>query len=87
MKKVILFSTLVLMFSPLANAKNVELSGAKADSFIARHFPDADIPGEVKGVFTYINKDGQKKRGYAECFVPAMGGRSDGDVSTCSVIY
>jgi hypothetical protein len=87
MKRLILSVTLFLMISPLANAKNVDLNGDAADSFIARHFPDADIPGPVKGVFTYVNKSGQPKKGYAECFVPAMGGRSNGEVSSCSVIY
>jgi hypothetical protein len=87
MKKVILFVTLLTAFSPFANAKEVSLSGPAADSFLSRHFPDADIPGPVKGLFQYTDKNGKVRRGYAECFCPAMGGRSDGQVTTCDVIY
>ena len=87
MKKLILSAIMMLAIAPLAHAQNLNLDGDKADSFISRHFPDAEIPGPVKGTFQYINKNGEKKQGYAECFVPAMGGRSDGQVSSCSVIY
>lgn len=86
MKNLLMIASL-LFLAPVAHAKNVTLSGDSAVSFIERHFPDADIPGPVKGVFNYTNKHGQVRRGYAECFVPAMGGRSNGEVSTCDVIY
>ena len=87
MKKLILSVTVLLASAPLAHAKNVTLNGAAAESFIERHFPDAAIPGPVKGVFHYTDKNGVVRRGYADCFVPAMGGRSDGMVSSCDVIY
>lgn len=87
MKKLMLATAVFALLAPVAHAKNVQLVGDRADSFISRHFPDAEIPGEVEGVFEYMNKAGLKKRGYAQCFVPAMGGRSDGYVSTCDVIY
>ena len=70
-----------------AQAKSVTLEGARAEAFIARHFPDADIPGPVSGRFEYITKTGQQLKGYADCFVPAMGGRSNGQTSSCDVIY
>jgi hypothetical protein len=75
------------MISALAEAKTVELKGDAADSFIASHFPNVVIPGPVNGAFTYINNKGRKIRGHAACSVPAMGARSDGAVSTCSVKY
>ena len=56
-----------------------------ADEFIEKHFPNADIPGPVEGKFKY--RSGARKKGYAKCFVPAMGGRSDGIESSCSVTY
>jgi hypothetical protein len=87
MKKLLLIATILFATAPLAHAKNVSLSGDAADSFIERHFPDAEIPGPVKGTFDYTDKNGNVRRGYAECFVPAMGGRSDGMVSSCNVIY
>ena len=87
MKKLILFATILFATAPLAHAKNVTLSGAAADSFISRHFPNADIPGPVKGVFQYTDKNGNVRRGYAECFYPAMGEHSDGVETSCDVIY
>ena len=69
-----------------ALAAPVHLKGAKADAFIAKYFPNADIPGPVAGSFTYV-KGGHKAVGHANCNVPAMGGRSNGDVSTCTVVY
>ena len=87
MKKVMFIASLLLLISRLAMAKNVSLEGDAADSFIARHFPQAEIPGQIKDVFQYIDKNGKQRRGYADCFVPAMGARSDGAVSSCSIIY
>jgi len=87
MKKVILSVAMLLMISASANAKTLILKGDAADSFIGRHFPDASIPGPVSGAFTYINKMGKQSRGFAQCSVPAMGGRSDGEVSECSVRF
>jgi hypothetical protein len=87
MKKLLLTAAALMLLAPIAQAKNVELSGDAAESFLTRHFPDADIPGDVKGVFLYVNKHGETKRGYAECHYPAMGERSNGIVTTCAVIY
>jgi hypothetical protein len=69
-----------------AYARTVHLRGDEADAFITKNFPDAEIPGEVKGKFTYI-EHGRRRVGHAKCYVPAMGGRSDGAVSTCTVVY
>jgi len=87
MKKLILIATMMMVVAPLAQAQEVKLSGDAAESFIFRHFPNADIPGPVKGLFHYTDKNGQIRRGYADCFVPAMGERSDGVESSCDVIY
>ena len=78
---------LVAGSSQFAQAKNVTLQGARADAFIARHFPDADIPGPIVGRFGYMTQTGQQLKGYADCFVPAMGGRSNGQTTSCDVIY
>jgi hypothetical protein len=86
-KKVIVFATILFAGAPFAYAKNVKLSEAAANSFIERHFPDASIPGPVKGAFQYVDKQGNIRRGHAECFVPAMGSRSEGAVSRCDVTY
>ena len=87
MKKSILLAITLVMISPLAYAKTKFLSDDSARSFLAKHFPDAEIPGRVQGKFTYMNKRGEMKHGYADCFYPAMGGRSEGFVPTCEVIY
>jgi hypothetical protein len=87
MTKLVLIATMMLSLAPLAQAQEVRLTGDAADSFIFRHFPDADIPGPVKGLFSYTDKNGNARHGYAECFVPAMGERSDGMVDSCNVIY
>ncbi len=65
----------------------VYLTGAKAESFIARHFATASIPGPAEGDFTYINRLNLKATGYAECEYPAMGVRSEGEVTRCTVVY
>jgi hypothetical protein len=83
---IFLLATVTLSPSP-AYAKTVVLSGDAADKFIERHFPNADIPGPVKGAFKYVNRYGKIARGYAKCFVPAMGGQSNGEVSSCNVRY
>jgi hypothetical protein len=85
--RILLATALLLSFSASAFAKTVQLTDAAAESFIDRHFPDAEIPGPVQGIFHYINRHGVEKQGYASCFYPAMGGRSDGQVTTCDVIY
>jgi hypothetical protein len=69
-----------------AQAKTVHLKGAKADAFIAKHFPNAVIPGDVDGKFTYKTY-GHKHIGRAHCHVPAMGERSNGVVSSCTVKF
>jgi hypothetical protein len=77
----------LIMISWSAQAQAVELQGRAADSFVARYFPNAAIPGPIKGQFTYINKRGDRVTGMAKCNVPAMGARSEGDVSVCKVLY
>jgi hypothetical protein len=74
------------LFASPAQALTAHLRGAKADAFVARHFPNADIPGMVQGRFTYGGFH-HRRRGRATCNVPAMGARSDGAVSTCTVVY
>ena len=87
MKKLVLATLSLVFISQLAQAQTVELTGSAAESFIERHFPNAEIPGHLNGTFLYINKNGKTKRGYAECFYPPMGARSDGVETTCTVIY
>ena len=90
MKAVILnFSFLVMsqfLVSPVF-AANIQLTGKGAESFIEHHFPDAEIPGQFEGFFSYKTKSGTEKDGYAKCSYPAMGARSDGAVITCLVKY
>jgi hypothetical protein len=86
MKKVAFFAMAFGVFVSPAQAKVVHLSGGKADSFIAKHSPDAVIPGDVNGKFTYVAR-GHRRIGRAHCHVPAMGERSDGVVSVCDVKY
>jgi hypothetical protein len=62
------------------------LKGKAAEDFIAKYFPKADIPGPVNGRFRYY-AHGHIHVGHANCDVPAMGARSDGAVSTCTVWY
>jgi hypothetical protein len=86
MKRIIAPLILCGLFACPSQARTVHLRGDRADAFIAAHFPDAEIPGPVHGRFT----DGaphHRRRGRAVCFVPAMGARSDGAVSTCKLVY
>ncbi len=85
--KNIIIAAFCIACSSYAHADYVTLKGAEAEAFIQKYFPNAEIPGPVKGYFSYQNESGATGNGYAECFVPAMGGRSDGAVSTCSVSY
>jgi hypothetical protein len=87
MKKIILLAMTLVLVSPLVNAKTKNLSDDSACEFLAKYFPDAAIPGRVSGTFVYVNKRSELKHGYADCFYPAMGGRSQGLVPTCEVIY
>ncbi len=86
MKKLLLSLTLCGFFASPAYAVTVHLHGAQADAFIREHFPHAVIPGPVKGRFPYRSR-GLLRHGHANCNVPAMGARSDGAVSTCTVKY
>jgi hypothetical protein len=86
MKTLILSFATLLTIASAAYAGPVILKGKAADGFIAKYFPNADIPGPVAGVFEYV-KHGRRGKGHARCSVPAMGARSDGAVSECSVIY
>jgi hypothetical protein len=67
-------------YSKAANGN--EISGSKAEDFISKYFPDAGIPGPVKGAFTYC---ASWKTGKADCFVPAMGGQSNGVEASCEL--
>jgi hypothetical protein len=87
MNKIILALAAILFVSSSANAEAVILKGQAAESFIGKYFPQASVPGPVSGAFSYIDKRGRHRKGHAECSVPAMGGRSDGEVSRCSVTW
>ena len=87
MKKILLSLAILLAIAPSANARTIILKGDAADTFIGKHFPNADIPGPVEGPFVYLNRTGRRTKGFARCSVPAMGERSDGAVSTCAVKY
>ena len=86
MKKLMLSLTLCGLFASPADALTAHLKGKKADAIIAKHFPEASIPGPVEGAFTY-GAFHYKRFGHASCNAPAMGARSDGAVSTCTVVY
>ncbi len=86
MKKVILSAAALIALASSAFAHPVTLKRAAADAFIAKYFPNAYIPGDLEGPFSYVRQGG-KNVGHAKCNVPAMGARSDGAVSTCSVWY
>jgi hypothetical protein len=75
------------MTSLAAHARAVKLRGPAADSFVAKYFPNAAVPGRVKGEFTYVAKRGTRHMGLAKCDIPAMGARSEGAVSLCKVVY
>ena len=77
----------LIMISSSAQAQAVKLRGPAADFFVARYFPNAAVPGPIKGQFTYTNKRGDRVTGLAKCDIPAMGARSDGAVSICKVLY
>jgi hypothetical protein len=55
MNRLIFASAALVVISSSAHARAVELRGAAADSFIAKHFLNASVPGLVKGQFTYTN--------------------------------
>ncbi len=77
---------MALVSAGSADARTVWLAGAKADRFIARYFPHAEIPGPINAAFSYRSHH-RLHRGWASCNVPAMGARSDGAVSTCDVKF
>jgi hypothetical protein len=87
MNKLIFASAAIFMTFSSAHAQAVKLRGEAAESFVAKYFPNAAVPGRVKGQFTYTNKRGERLTGLAKCEVPAMGARSDGAVSLCKVLY
>ena len=87
MNKLVLASAALLLVSAATDAEAAILKGAAADSFIAKYFPHAVIPGPVEGAFVYIGKWGRHRKGHARCDVPAMGARSEGAVSRCSVTW
>jgi hypothetical protein len=73
----VMTTTMLLSLPSPVDARTLRLKGNAADAFIEKHFPNASIPGHVGGSF----------KGYARCFVPAMGGRSNGQVSSCTVSF
>jgi hypothetical protein len=87
MNRLIVVGAALVMISSSANAQAVKLRGKAADAFVAKYFPNAAVPGPIKGQFTYTSKSGVKERGLAKCVIPAMGARSDGAVSLCKVLY
>ena len=86
MKRALLFAAGFVAMAGPALAHPVTLRRGAADAFIAKSFPNAEIPGDVSGAFTYVRHGGTHV-GHAKCNVPAMGARSDGAVSTCTVWY
>ena len=52
-KAMVAVATLVAMTNP-ALAHSVTLKREAADSFIAKNFPNAYIPGDVSGAFAYV---------------------------------
>jgi len=68
--------------NPAASTYHRHLEGDVAAAFIMKHFPNADIPGPVKGSFVYQVK---AKTGTANCNYPAMGAKSAGDVVKCTL--
>ena len=87
MNRAILASAGLLFLFPMANANAAVLKGAAADAFIQKYFPNAVIPGPAGGRFAYVDKRGRRHSGHARCSVPAMGARSEGEVSRCYVTY
>jgi hypothetical protein len=87
MSRLIVVGAALVMMSSSAHAQAVKLRGPAADAFVAKYFPNAAVPGRVKGQFTYPSRGGRKGSGLAKCDIPAMGARSDGAVSLCKVIY
>ena len=68
---------LVLVASNFHHGKMLSLGGQRADDFIAKNFPNAEIPGTFNG-----NIDAHTS---VRCFVPAMGERSNGLESHCLI--
>jgi hypothetical protein len=88
MKNIAVFMAALMVLSTSASARTVKLKGDKVvGDFIQKHFPNASIPGPVSGGFTYVDNRGRRRKGEAECDVPAMGARSDGAVSECTIHY
>jgi hypothetical protein len=66
MNRLIVFAAALVMMSSSAHAQAVKLRGPAADAFVAKYFPNADVPGRVKGEFTYTSKSGRKGSGLAK---------------------
>ncbi len=64
MNRLVFFIAVFGLCASPAYARTVHLRGDEADAFITKNFPDAEIPGEVKGKFTYI-EHGHKRVGHA----------------------
>jgi hypothetical protein len=88
MKYIVVFTAALMVISTSASARTVRLKGDKAvEAFIQKYFPEASIPGPVSGPFKYVDSRGRRRKGDAVCDVPAMGARSDGAVSVCTIHY
>jgi hypothetical protein len=66
-----------------AQARYVWYFGKKAEAFIAKYLPGALIPGAINQAFVYD----RRRHGWASCRVPAMGARSEGEISECYVKF
>jgi hypothetical protein len=86
MNRLIVVGAALVAMSSSAQAQAVKLRGPAADAFVAKYFPNAAVPGRIKGQFTY-SKSGATRSGLAKCDIPAMGARSDGAISLCKVLY
>jgi hypothetical protein len=87
MNRLVVAGAALVVSSSSAHAQAVKLRGPAADAFVAKYFPNAAVPGRIKGQFSYTSKSGAKGSGLAKCVIPAMGARSDGAVSLCKVLY
>jgi hypothetical protein len=49
MNRLIVVGAALVMISSSANAQAVKLRGKAADAFVAKYFPNAAVPGPIKG--------------------------------------
>ena len=70
MSRLIVVGAALVMMSSSAHAQAVKLRGPAADAFVAKYFPNAAVPGRVKGQFTYTSRGGRKGSGLANATFP-----------------